>query len=548
MKLPNDRRNIVRIRFFIMVFLIAGISLGFLNFSPSEIKGSNVNNPLSDREFTEVGTEQENINNWIHINHDLYGSRYSNQNIITRDNVNNLQVKWILFNDIELQEPPIVKDGIGYVQDRVGDVISFNTDTGKINWKFHGGYGPTMGLALDKRTIFSSSSTNSTLLAINSSNGNIIWISKPLGNSTLGYSIDSAPIVWHDYVIAGSGGSGLPPGLGYVKGNITALNKTNGNIIWNLETTTGEWVNKGKTPPNGGATAWSGGSFDPETGLLYIPLGSASPNFNATTRQSPNFYSNNMVCINITNGKIVWATPFIAFGTVLPVGLPDTHDWDTSWGSSISKVQLPNGTGFKIVIGHDKKGNVMAMNAATGKEIWWTTLGKEINTESLPSPNGSGMVWSYGVFNYHAVDGNTVYIPATNRGLNYFTDGISGHKISPPNTIEQGLKNGTISALDITTGKVKWQRSFAYPTRISPLVTDSILFAGFIPFEGKTRTGVIIALDKNSGEEIWRKNMNASVGPVGPSIADGKLFIPTSKIRASNGTLVGGSIIALGLP
>ena len=85
-------------------------------------------------------------------------------------------------------------------------------------------------------------------------------------------------------MIAGSGGSGLPPGSGLVKGNVTALNRTSGEIIWNFETTTGEWVEQGKTPPNGGATAWSGGSLDPDTGVLYIPLGSASPNFNASTR------------------------------------------------------------------------------------------------------------------------------------------------------------------------------------------------------------------------------------------------------------------------
>ena len=66
-------------------------------------------------------------------------------------------------------------------------------------------------------------------------------------------------------MIAGSGGSGLPPGLGIVKGNVTAINRTNGEIIWNLDTTAGAWVNLGKTPPNGGATAWwSGGSLDPE--------------------------------------------------------------------------------------------------------------------------------------------------------------------------------------------------------------------------------------------------------------------------------------------
>ena len=140
-----------------------------------------------------------------------------------------------------------------------------------------------------------------------------------LGNPKVGYSIDAAPIVWKDYIIAGSAGGSLPPGTGFVKGNITALNGTNGKIIWNLDTTTGEWVKPGKTPPNGGATAWSGGSLDPETGIIYIPLGNPSPNFNASTRQTPNLYSNHMVAVNITNGKMIWATPFIAYGTVLNV-------------------------------------------------------------------------------------------------------------------------------------------------------------------------------------------------------------------------------------
>ena len=78
------------------------------------------------------------------------------------------------------------------------------------------------------------------------------------------------------------------------------------------------------------------------------------------------------------------------------VKVPDTHDWDASWGSSISKVTFDNGTEKKIVVGHDKMGNIMAMDSATGKEIWWKTLGKQINADAIPSPIGSGMIWVYG--------------------------------------------------------------------------------------------------------------------------------------------------------
>lgn len=61
------------------------------------------------------------------------------------------------------------------------------------------------------------------------------------------------------------------------------------------------------------------------------------------------------------------------------------------------------------MIGHDKMGNVIAMDSLTGEELWWTTIGEQINTENIPLPNGSGMIWSYGVYNYHAIDQDTVY-------------------------------------------------------------------------------------------------------------------------------------------
>jgi len=256
-----------------------------------------------------------------------------------------------------------------------------------------------------------------------------------------------------------------------------------------------------------------------------------------------------MVAINITNGKLIWATPFIAHGTVLDVTVPDSHDWDTSWGSSISRVTLSNGTEIKIVIGHDKMGNVIAMDARTGQEIWWRTLGEQYRTDVAPSPNGSGMVWSYGIFNYHAVDNDTLYISSTNRGLDYFTDGISGHKISAPNSIEQGLVNGTIMALNIRTGEIKWQLQTKYPPRVSPLVTNDILFAGYIPYAKNPKTGVILALDKDTGGILWESNVNAPIAPVGPSIGDGMLFVPTGIMQdlPKEGPIQG-SIVAFGLP
>jgi outer membrane protein assembly factor BamB len=104
-------------------------------------------------------------------------------------------------------------------------------------------------------------------------------------------------------------------------------------------------------------------------------------------------------------------------------------------------------------------------------------------------------------------------------------------------------------ALDINTGEIKWQLQTKYPPRISPLVTNDILFAGYIPFAKNLKTGVILALDKETGDRLWESNVNAPISPVGPSVGDGMLFVPTGRMQGlpKDGTIQG-SIVAFGLP
>jgi alcohol dehydrogenase (cytochrome c) len=125
---------------------------------------------------------------------------------------------------------------------------------------------------------------------------------------------------------------------------------------------------------------------------------------------------------------------------------------------------------------------------------------------------------------------NTLYITATNRGLDFFTDGLSGHKEAAPDTIEQGLKNGTIYAIDIITGKIKWKLDTEFPPRVSPLVTNDLVFTGYLPYKDQTKSGVMLALDKQNGTKLWEFNVNAPIAPVGPSVANGVLFVPTGKL------------------
>ena len=117
---------------------------------------------------TDIGVEEKNKNNWIMVNHDIYGTRSSNQTIIGKHNLDKFQVKWRLVNNAEIQDPPIIIGNRGYVQDYSGNVLAFDTRTGHVIWKVSAGIGPTMGLAYDDAILFASTGSKATIMAITS--------------------------------------------------------------------------------------------------------------------------------------------------------------------------------------------------------------------------------------------------------------------------------------------------------------------------------------------------------------------------------------------
>ena len=155
------------------------ISIGFIGSTGAQptLKDPNLESKLVVKELSSSNNTafvDKNKDYWAIVNHDLYGSRSSNQTTIGKDNVDKLEVKWRLLNEYEIQDPPIIIENKGYVQDYAGNVIAFDTRTGHIIWNINAGGGPTMGLAFDSGTIFASTASNATVIAINSTDGNIL--------------------------------------------------------------------------------------------------------------------------------------------------------------------------------------------------------------------------------------------------------------------------------------------------------------------------------------------------------------------------------------
>ncbi len=518
---------------------------------------------------TDLGLEKENKDNWITANHDIHGTRHSLQTTIDTNNVKDLKVKWILNSQFPIETPPLIVGEKGYAQNNAMQVISFDVNTGLNLWKFDPGVAAKQtqtiprgvfshGITYSNGIIFAPTGANGTVVSLNASDGKLLWQSAAVGDPTKGYRLPSPPIVWKDYVIAGSALGDEPPFAPAAKGSITAFNRTNGEKIWNISTVTGEWVSGKNATINGGGTVWSGGSLDPLTGILYVPAGNASPDFDPTPRPAPNPYTNSILAIDVKTGHILWHTQTTPY---------NTHDWDTAWGTSLSNVTFDNGTIKKIVIGQNKLGNAFALDTSDGHVVWNKTLGVQFRTNVDPKPFGSGTVWpgtQYGIEAYNANDGNKSYFAISNMGVNYFKDktGTSGYVKPVFDSINNGLGNGTIAAVDIKTGDIKWKYNTDFPTWVSPLVTNGIVFSGHITDTGKPYetnnfgapsktplipSGIIMALDTNSGKKLWEFNVGAPIGIGGPSIGHGMLFVTTGSPGEISSNL-GGYITAFGLP
>jgi quinate dehydrogenase (quinone) len=159
-------------------------------------------------------------------------------------------------------------------------------------------------------------------------------------------------------------------------GVIRAFDAVTGKFVWawdmgrpgiNTEPGPGEWYTRGT--PN----MWSMSSYDDKLGLVYVPLGNATPDYVGTHRTEPmEKYSGSIVALDITNGSVRWS-----FQTV-------HHDiWDYDVPSQPSLVDLPQADGSVIpaVAQATKRGEIFLLDRRDGKPV--------ANVEERPVPQGA---------------------------------------------------------------------------------------------------------------------------------------------------------------
>jgi alcohol dehydrogenase (cytochrome c) len=439
---------------------------------------------------------------------DLSGTRAASHSSITAHNVGALHPLWRFAltgtpgaTGIFSMTPVADADTI-YLEDLRSNVFALDRKTGKVRWAHHfdaPNEGPN-GLAVDGGRVYGSTDTDAFALA--AGNGRELW-QRHLTNAHEQF-VDVAPVPWQGFVFMGT--VGYAPGG---RGKIYGLDAATGVVRWRFDTIERPW----RDPEHaGGGGIWYPVSVDSD-GKLYA--GTANPGPWGGTPRLPNGaafpgparYTDSLVVLDANTGALDWSNQ------VTPHDVRD-YDFQTT-------PILAGG----LVIGAGKAGRVIAWNRTTHRRLWSTAVGKHMNdTGPLPAhvvtvcPNLLG-----GVETPMAYANNRVFVPVVDlcgRG--------SATTSRPVTDLDLSAGRGRLVALDVSSGKVLWERRLRSPSFGCATVANDVVFTS-------TYDGTVYAFATRSGKELWHATMTAGINAC-PSVVGNLLVVGAGVKRSATST------------
>jgi alcohol dehydrogenase (cytochrome c) len=520
--------------------------------------------------------------NWLTYSGGYASQRYSPLREITPSNVRNLELKWILPNQVfgAWQATPLVADGIMYVTQRPNDVLAVDAKTGRVFWQFRHTVSPdarvccgsnNRGVAILGDTVYLAT-LDARLIAIDARTGRPLW-NVEVGDPKLGYSMTMAPLIVKDMVMIGSGGGEFG-----IRGFVAAYDAKTGKERWRTQTIPGPGEKGHETWKNdawktGGGSIWVTPSYDPELNLTYWGVGNAGPDWNPDQRPGDNLYTDSVIATDADTGEIKWHFQFTP---------NDAYDYDAvqiavladmNWPTAADAAARRRGTPRKVMLWANRNGYFYVLDRATGefldgrpfvKVTWASGLdpkGRPIQTPAPPGQptwpgNQGGTNWYSPSFSprtelfYVSVweDYATIfrreyqeYVPGRSFGggggrqLTPVPNapGVRIGRTSPINNWTNAVGKGVTMAIDPRTGQAKWRFEHFDVTDSGILTTASdLLFTG-------GREGYFHALDARTGELLWKASLGGQIvmGPITYAI-DGNQYVSV---------ISGNSLVTFGL-
>jgi alcohol dehydrogenase (cytochrome c) len=497
--------------------------------------------------------------NWLTYSGGYFSQRYSALTQIDRGNVKDLELAWILPNQVfgAWQSTPLVVNGIMYVTQRPNDVLAVDAKTGRVFWQYRHQVSPdarvccgsnNRGVAILGDRLFLGT-LDGRLIALDARTGTSLW-NIPVGDPKLGYSLTLAPLVVKDKVLVGVGG-----GEYGIRGFIAAYDAATGKEAWRFYTIPGPgepghetW--SGDAWKTGGGSIWVTPSYDPVLNLTYWGVDNPGPDWNPDVRPGDNLYSASVVALDADTGTLKWHFQFSP---------NDPYDYDAvqvavladiNWRGTPTKTMLwANRNGFFYVLdrtngrflagtpfvkvnwasGLDAKGRPIPTPQPPGQPTWPGNQGGTNWYSPSFSPR-TGLLYVSAWEDYASIFRRepATYVPGRNfagGGSTPLTPvpgapGIRIGRTTPINNWTDVVGNGSVIALDPQTGARKWTFKQFDVTDSGILTTASdLLFTG-------GREGYFYALDARTGDELWKASLGGQIvnGPITYAI-DGAQYV-----------------------
>lgn len=315
-------------------------------------------------------------------------SRYSTLDQINRDNVATLRAAWTYHTGdmpaahSEIQATPIAVDGVLYATTPALAVIALRADSGTLIWKFdpfadhpresHVNRGVVYWTDGEERRIFFTAGRRLYALDARTGQparafGNLgsLDLAAGLGRDVAGaYLVATSPgVVYKDLLIQGTR---VGEEEGSAPGDVRAYDARTGRIRWTFHTIPrpGEfgydtWP-AGAWQTVGGANSWPGMAIDTTRGVVYIPTGSATPDFYGGDRAGANLFANTLLALDANTGKRIWHFQSVH------------HDvWDRDLPAAPNLVTLTSGGKRVDALAQiTKSGFVFVFDRASGKPLF----------------------------------------------------------------------------------------------------------------------------------------------------------------------------------
>src|ERR1700722_16177496 len=166
------------------------------------------------------------------------------------------------------------------------------------------------------------------------------------------YEVTSAPAIAGDVVITGSS-IGDNRAVRLERGIVRGFDVRTGRQLWSWDPI--PW-GKDTKPRTGAGNAWSTISVDAERGLVFVPTGSASPDYFGGIRKGDNKWANSVVALKASTGEFVWGFQVVH------------HDlWDYDVASQPTLFTWKDKTPAIVI--NTKMGHVFVLNRRNGTPL-----------------------------------------------------------------------------------------------------------------------------------------------------------------------------------